>query len=106
MLENRFVEAVAACRKSSKWFPTPHDIITEYNSIVKQVPQDVPKIPFFDMTEEQAAENRKWIREHLKMKGLGSRNTYRNLPKRYDRKAHEEKVLKQKDAILSGKANP
>ena len=39
MLENRFVEAIAVCRKTSKWFPTVSEINQHYDQIVRNIPE-------------------------------------------------------------------
>ena len=39
MQHTRFVQAVAACRRTSKWFPTPADINEQHDFIVSNIPE-------------------------------------------------------------------
>ena len=39
MQQTRFIQAVANCRKNSKWFPTPADINEQHDFIVSNLPE-------------------------------------------------------------------
>lgn len=101
--ENYFVAACRAYKKRKKWFPVPADLQEEYDLIVKNIIPEVKQLPLPELTPEQAEENRRWIREHLRLKGLGSRNRKQRSPiEAGERQDHTEKVREQASAILSG----
>lgn len=104
MLDARFVQAVSNCRKKSKWFPTTAGVNEEYSAIVAGIQPEFKMLPLPELTPEQAQKNKDWIREHLRMKGLGSRNGG-DSQQPYDpadQKEHEAKVREQAAAITSG----
>jgi hypothetical protein len=68
MLEHRFVQAVGACRKASKWFPTPADVNEQYDQIVRNIPEpDLPQIDSASLlSPEEESERIKKLREMMR----------------------------------------
>jgi len=64
MSTNRFIEAVAECRKTSKWFPSPSEICKAYDQIVWNLPE--PGVKLLDVSERLDADQEAERMEALK----------------------------------------
>lgn len=69
MSEEMFVKAIGACRKNLRWFPTPKDVIQQYENIVRTIP-DTPRVEYKpSMTHEQQMGRIKKIKAILSNNG-------------------------------------
>ena len=67
MQEGRFIQAVAECRRRTKWFPTPVEINEQYNAIVRVAQmKDMPQIEQFpSLSPREEAERLRYLKSMI-----------------------------------------